>query len=361
MGNDIVSAFIERKKDIIKRSSLFFVKYLVDEKVKLNRTIESMTAIYFRDFYLQEEFDFQELESYFSIPNLKDDLLKESLLSAIRFYKENGIESKIEEDIKTIVLLSNAFFLTLNLELFLEKNLEKNSQEWLKLFLRKYQNKIRINNEEKKNEFEKELFSFVKKEESVYKKFFKLLESSQFHVSLTPLLDYTNGYIAESYYEIKSLSRYSEKEIKQVFQKKNIYLNQFIITLERLSIHFLKQLIEGKPIPKFFIYTPIDIVEKETYWQMVKSVTVNCYFRSSLVFVFSHHYLSHHAKVAKTLVENDFSLGVVNLKEVEMSPNSFEYVKYVFISPSFLDSHSRYYTMWEDKNIRFIIWEGEMA
>ena len=55
MGNDIISAFLERKRKTTIRSSLLFVKYLVDDKAKLNKTIEKIVSIYYRDFYLQKE------------------------------------------------------------------------------------------------------------------------------------------------------------------------------------------------------------------------------------------------------------------------------------------------------------------
>lgn len=360
MGNDILSAFIERKRKTTIRSSLLFVKYLVDSKAKLNKTLEKMITIYYRDFYLQET-DFQELDSYFITENFKDNLVKASLLSAIRFYKENGLEKKIKGDIRTIALITNVIYLSLVLENMMDRNYEKDSKVWLESFLKKYQNKMRMIAPDEKEEFEDELFSLVKKEENCYRKFFKLLEESQYDIELEPLLDYSNGYLVRGTYSIKMLSRYSMKEVEQVYQKKELYLDQFLITLERLSVHFLKQLLMGKEIPKYFLLASIEILEKEKYLSILEIIATYPIFRKSLVFVFNYRDLLHHTKNVKDFVERNFLLGVKNLEEVEMKPNSFEYVNYVFTSPKFLEKHSQNYSLWEDKDIRFIIWEGDLS
>ncbi len=361
MGNDILSAFIERKRKTTIRSSLLFVKYLVDDKAKLNKTLEKMISIYYRDFYLQENYDFKELDEYFITENFKDDLVKASLLSTIRFYKENGIEDKIKKDIRTIILLTNCIFLSLVLEMTIDKNYEKDSKVWLEMFLKKYQAKMRMMNQEKKVDFEKELFSFVKKEETCYRKFFKLLEESQYHIELEPLLDYSNGYLVRGTYSIKMLSRYSSKEVLQVYQKKEFYLDQFLITIERTSIHYLKQLLAGKELPKYFLIAPIELLENEKYIDILNTITNFTAFKNSLIFVFNYRDILHHTKSLKVFVQKKFWIGVKNIEEVEMKPDSFEFVNYVFTSPKFLESHSKNYSLWEDKDIRFIIWEGDLS
>ncbi len=361
MGNDIISAFIERKRKTTIRSSLLFVKYLVDDKAKLNKSLEKMISIYYRDFYLQEDVDFKELNEYFITDNFKDNLVKASLLSAIRFYKENGIADKIKTDIRTIVLITNAIFLSLVLENAIDKNYEKESQVWLDLYFKKYQNKMRMLDSTKVSEFEKELSSLVKKEEASYRKFFKLLSDSQYTIELEPLLDYSNGFLVRGNYEIKMLSRYSIKEVEQVYQKKSFYLEQLLITIERVSVHFLKQLLAGKEIPKYFLVAPIEIMEKEKYLTILETITNYPLFRESLVFVFNYRDLIHHTKFAKIFFQKNFLVGAKNVEEVEMKPNSFEYVHYVFTSPKFLENHSKNYSLWEDKDIRFIIWEGDLS
>lgn len=360
MGNDIISAFLERKRKTTIRSSLLFVKYLVDDKAKLNKTIEKIVFIYYRDFYLQKEVDFQELENYFSIEN-KDEIIKASLLSAIRFYKESGIENKIQSDTRTIVLISNALFLSLVLGRAIDRNYGKDSTTWLESFLQKYQGKMRMIASDKVLEFEKELSNFVKKEEALYRKFFKLLEDSQYSVELEPLLDYGNGYLVKGNYEIKMLSRYSAKEVEQVYQKKEFYLEQFLITLEELSIHFLKQLLVGKELPKYFISMPISIIEKEKYSALLETITANMLFRKSVVLVFQYKEFIHQIKNIKNFVQKGFFIGVKDVQEIEMKPNSFDYVDYVFTSPNFLETHSKNYSLWEDKDIRFILWEGDLS
>ena len=54
-------------------------------------------------------------------------------------------------------------------------------------------------------------------------------------------------------------------------------------------------------------------------------------------------------------------MGVKDVREIEMKPNSFDYVDYVFTSPKFLETHSKNYSLWEDKDIRFILWEGDLS
>lgn len=361
MGNDILTAFIERKRKTTIRSSLLFVKYLVDDKAKLNKTLEKMVSIYYRDFYLQENIDFKELDDYFITENFKDVCIKACLLSSIRFYKENGIEDKIKEDIRTIVLITNAIYLSLVLGFSIDRDYDKESPNWLELFLKKYQNKMRMIDSNKVSEFEQELVTLVKKEESCYRKFFKLLDDTQYQAQLEPLLDYSNGYLVRGTYTIKMLSRYSSKEVEQVFKKKEFYLEQFLITIERISIHFLKQILAGKELPKYFLPTPIELLDREKYITILENISSYPLFKNALVFVFDYRDILHHTKSVKPFVQKQFLVGVKNLEEVEMKPNSFEYVSYVFTSPKFLEKHSENYSLWEDKDIRFIIWEGELS
>lgn len=361
MGNDIVAIFLDRKRKSTIRASLLFIKYLIDDKAKLNKTIEKIVFVYYRDFYLQEKVDCEELTEYFSIDNLKDDLLKVSLLSTIRFYKESGISEKIKTDIHTIIFLSNALYLSLVLMQVIDKNYEKDYKTWFDIFVRKYQSRLKITEEVKKKEFETELSAFIKKEEAVYRKFFKLLEEGQYQIELEPLLDYSGGYLVRGYYEIKMLSRYSSTEIEQVYQKKEFFLEQFLITLEKLSVHYLQEVLTEKIPSKYFMSMPIEIFEKEKYLEMLDTITKNEAFRSSIVFVFNCKEFTRHSKKLKELVEKGFLLGMKNLEGIDLKPNSFDYAQYVFTTPDFLESHSRNYSFWEDKDIRFILWEGDLS
>ncbi len=331
MGNDILSAFIERKRKATIRSSLLFIKYLIDDKAKLNKTIEKIVSIYYRDFYLHEKVNLDELNQYFSTDNVKDDLLKMSLLSTIYFYKENEIEDKIKNDIHTIIFLSNALYLSLVLIQVVDKNYEKDYQTWFDIFVKKYQSRLKITEEGKKKEFETELSNFIKKEVSTYRKFFKLLEDGQYQIELEPLLDYSNGYLVRGIYEIKMLSRYSPQEIRQVYQKKEFYLEQFLINIERLSTNCLQEILTEKTPSKYFL------------------------------FVFSYKEISRHTKKLKDFANKGYALGMKNIEGVEMKQNSFDFIQYIFTTPEFLENHSKSYSLWEDKDIRFILWEGELS
>ncbi len=361
MGNDILSAFIERKRKATINASLLFIKYLIDDKAKLNKTIEKIVSIYYRDFYLKGKVNLEELNQYFSVDNLKDDLLKMSLLATIHFYKENEIEDKIKTDIHTIIFLSNALYLSLVLLQVIDKNYERDYQTWFDIFVRKYQSRLKIKEEDKKKEFETELSTFIKKEEGTYRKFFKLLEEGQYQVELEPLLDYSNGYLVRGTYEIKMLSRYSSQEIKQVYQKKEFYLEQFLINVERLSVKCLQEVLMEKDSSKYFLSMPIELLEKEKYLEMLENITKNEKFRSSLVFVFSYKEISRHAKKLKDLSSRGYLLGMKNIEGIEMKLNTFDFVHYVFTTPDFLENHSQNYSLWEDKDIRFILWEGELS
>lgn len=357
MGNDILSLFIERKKSFIIQNALLFIRYLVDEKGNLYRTIEKITTIYFRDFWLEENLDFEELNSYFSLQNSKDIYLKQSLLSSIRFYQENVMEEKITQDIRLIVLLSNALYLSITLSHLLDKNYEKREEEWVPSFLKKYQNKIRLLEESKRTDFEGELFQSLKKEAAVYRKFFKTLENSQFSYTLEPILDYQNGYFVKGTYDIKMISRYSSKEIEQVYEKKNYQLDHALVTLEMLSFQYLKDLLLENVEPEYFLTIPFSLIEKEAYYEQVKTILGFLPFRKKIVFVFSYDDCTRHMKTLKALAHDQIRIGVNDLEE-EVDERIFESVKYVFISPSFLESHSKYYPLFEDKEIRFILWEG---
>ncbi len=361
MGNDILSVFIERKRKATIRSSLLFIKYLIDDKAKLNKTIEKIVSIYYRDFYLHEKVNLDELNQYFSTDNVKDDLLKMSLLSTIYFYKENEIEDKIKNDIHTIIFLSNALYLSLVLIQVIDKNYEKDYQTWFDIFVKKYQSRLKITEEGKKKEFETELSNFIKKEVSTYRKFFKLLEDGQYQIELEPLLDYSNGYLVRGIYEIKMLSRYSPQEIRQVYQKKEFYLEQFLINIERLSTNCLQEILTEKTPSKYFLSMPIELLEKEKYLEMLEIITKNERFRSSLVFVFSYKEISRHTKKLKDFANKGYALGMKNIEGVEMKQNSFDFIQYIFTTPEFLENHSKSYSLWEDKDIRFILWEGELS
>lgn len=357
MGNDIVSVFIDRKKALMTSTIQLFMQYFVDEKVKLNRTIQKFVAIYFRDFYQKEEIDEQELNRYFSLPNGKDSDLKKSLLSVIYFYHESGMEDKIEEDIRTIVLLSNSFYLSLLLSREIDKNYDK-GDDWVPSFFKKYQSKMRLCKEEKKESLIEEITYIVKKETLAYRKFFKCLEEAQYGIELEPLLDFANGYLVRGNYDIKMLSRYSSKEIEQVYHHKNFSLEHLLITLERLSFEMVKGMTKQEEMNHYFIHLSFDFLERETFYEAFKRVATSSLFKEFVVLTFSYHDLSKHMKTAEKLVQDGFRIAVKDLFEEEIPKRLFELVEYVFIPRSFLEEHSRYHALFENEKLRFILFEG---
>ena len=350
MGNDMVSIFIERKKAFTIRLSLLFMKYLVDEKVRLQKTIDKITNLYFDQFHSSEDL------SYFSLQNSKDNLLKKSLLSVLSFYQENHMEEQIEKDIKPVILLSNLLYLSLSLEEYLDHHYGDKDNSYLTSFFKKYQNKLGSCKEEKKESLKKELSLLLKKEEAVYQKFFKALADSQYRIQLNPLLDYPNGYLVIGEYEIKMLSRYSPKEVHQVYQKKEIYGNHFLITLERLSMHYLQHDFLRKENNQYFLPVFRELLEKDSYYQSVKKILQNEGFRKRCVFLFSYKEVKRHKKILEKMKSDHFSIGLKNI-EGELEEEILSQASYLLIDSSFLESHSSYSHFLDEQKIRFILWE----
>ncbi len=359
MGNDIISIFMDRKKEFIIQSTALFIRYLIDEKAKMTKTIEKMTSIYYRDFYWQEEVSFEELNAYFSLPNLKDELLKKSLLSCVRCYKESCLESKVEEDIKTVVLLSTSFYLAVSSSNLLDTSYEKELKETLAFFLDKYQGKMRFCTDKKQRELSLELLNLWKKEAGIYTKFFKKLEESAFDISLEPLLDFNNGYLVKGTYDIKMLYRYAEVEVEDVYQEKGFYLDHLLISLEKLSLLFLKEKLTTQNGRTYFLKVPAQLFEKEKYREMISKIAGYPPFQKSFVFLFSYTDSLHHTKILEELKKEGYLLGIQNVKQLEKNEKIFENVQFLFISPSVLDTQNQNISFLEDKNIRFILWEEE--
>lgn len=360
MGNDIISSWIERKKTFIMQTTLLFIKYLVDEKVKLNKTVEYMTRIYFRDFYLIDYHSYEELDTYFSLATSKDDLLKKSLLSAIRFYKENGIEEKIEEDIRTIVLLANSFYLALSLNEIMDACYDKNSTDFISPFFKKYQNKMRICKEGKLPKLEEEVTTLFKKELAIYRKFFKCLEDSQFHLTLELILDYTSGYMVYGKQDIRMLLRYAKNEVEQVYQEK-FYFQHLLIILEKIEIVIIKNMMANDNFHCYFVEVPLAFIEKENCYETIKKIGSHLQFRQRVVFVFSYKEIMRHSKVLEMLRKDGFKVAIKDLEELELSEKIVSTVQYLFIRPELLDGNPSYLSSCEDKDIHFILWEGEVS
>ncbi len=357
MGNDILSTFLERKRNLVIEVTQIFMQYFVSEKVKLNRTIHKFVTIYFRDFWDQEEIDEEKLNQYFSLANIKDNDLKKGLLSVISFYYENGMEDKIEQDIKTVVLLANAFYLAFLFSKEIDKSYEE-EDDFLPTFWRRHQSKLRLCKEERRDSLNKILKDLSKREKATYRKTMKCLENMQYGICKDPLLDFANGYFVTGNYQIKKLSRYSSKEVEQVYTHKNFYLNHAIITLEQISVEVVKEIMKSAEKSYYFIEVPIELCEKEEYYEAVKKVFTSPLLKKRVIFTFSYPTLIKHQKVASKLTVDGLQIAIKDLLEEEILENILKNVSYVFTSREFLLNHNRYHALFEDKNIRFILYEG---
>ena len=87
MENDIISVFLNRKKQNISNYACVFAQYALNNNVKLNKIISKIVDIYVNNYYLQKNLDFELLNKYFETKESNESILKDVLLSSIIFYK----------------------------------------------------------------------------------------------------------------------------------------------------------------------------------------------------------------------------------------------------------------------------------
>lgn len=354
MGNDILSAVINKKKAMILEYANVFFKYTVNNKNKINKTLSNIIDIYIENFYLKEDDDFSDVDKYFSLQKLKDKRLKETIASTIKFYQINNISDKVVDDKSTIIIISNVVYLALNLSDRCFKNYDGNADIIVEQFLNKYNSKIRIKETDLVEEMKKTLVTLTKKDMASIKKAFKLFETTNYTIDVKKMIDYDNQYLVELNYDIKLLSKYDHKEIINALDK-NILAEHSIIKLEQTVIKIIYDFLSSNFNNKYFIEMPIEVFEKQKYKKMIDEIFKLDRLKNNIVLLFKYEDALESSKILKELKNNQFILGINKINSLKINKNSFDYIDFIFVNQPFLEMYDGYQEIWSAKGIKFII------
>lgn len=357
MDNNAISLFLNKKKINISKYAEIFIKYTLNNNVKLNKIINKIVEIYIDDFYLQGNNDFSLLSKYFEIKESKESIMKNVLLSSIIFYQNSGLEKQIEKDIKTIVILSNVIFLSLNFDNFINEyhNSEITIEDRINSFMDKFQKKIKIKPEDILN-FINDITVQTKKDVTSEKRFWKNLQDNNFILEYRKSLKNNNYYLVNYSYNIKTLNRYDQNEVMAISNSKGIYDDILSIYLEKLSIMALQNYLNKHYNDKFFINIYTDYFNKNKNILKIKSIFAESSIRNSVVFLFEYSNLKNSMNVIKDLNNENFLIGLYNIPEnASIKNNDFNLFNYVFISDNLYNKYKDCHELWKLKEITFII------
>lgn len=357
MENDIVSLFLFRMKQNINKYANIFLKYTLKNDIDLGKIVYKVIDIYIDNFYLEDNTDFSYLMQYFEVGNTKETLMKNVLLSAILFYKNNGLENQIKNDIKTIVILSNTIYLSLSaLEYTNEyKNYNINIDTRINNYFDAFLPKLKIDDEQIVN-IKEELYSQLKKDINIEKKFWKTLVENNYN--LTFKTDNKNNYLVNYYYNIKLLNRYDKDIIDKVSFTKGIVDDNLSIYLEKLSVVVLKDLLSKNYNDVFFINIYADYFNKNKNTINLEKIINNKNIKSHIVFCFDINTIDININVIEYLKSKDYLLAVNNINyQTKISINSFINFDYVFISNDIFDKYEEYKEFWNGSDTKFILSE----
>lgn len=353
MINDIFSAFINRKKIMTLKLAETLFKYTVNDKNKLNKTLEKIIDIYLKSFYSLKEEDLSELNNYFSLSETNDILLKETLLSTIYFYKQNNLEEKIENDIGTIIILSNIIYLANKIGDI--SKIEEDISKYINNVFIEYKSKLRIKNNEIERKIKDEITEILKLEFSLFKKFFKSINDLNFNINIEKIIGYNQGYLVNYDYNIKMLSKYSKKEIEATKINKNVDIDLEIISIELVVINIIKDIITEEKDTTYFIPIQLQCFEKSKYKLAIQNIMKDEIVKRKIVFVFEYSQIKGHQKTINLLRQENYFLAVNKVNDIKLSKNAFDNINYVFVSPDFLDIYKGYVEIWKAKKIEFIV------
>lgn len=354
MGNDIFSALMEKKKSMILEYASIFFKYTVNEKSKITKTLSNIIDIYINNFYFTRNSDYSYLDKYYDLQKSKDMLLKDTLLSTLYFYRDNNLESKIDRDKATIVLVSNVLYLGIVLSNLCFKNYLGEPSLILEQFCSKYKTRIRIKLEAAEKDFHHELNVIVKRDINSIKKAFKCFENTNYTVDLKKILDSNQNYFVELNYEIKLLSKYSNKEIDNVINK-NLKSELALVTLEQTALKVACDYLASLMEHKYFVKVPVELFEKQKYLKMLNEIFKTEKLKDNIVFVFSFDDVNESKKVLATVKESKYLTAINNVGTLKINRNTFDHFDYAFVNAQFLELYEGYQEIWYAKGIKFII------
>lgn len=360
MENDLVSLFLIRKKQNIYKYSEIFLKYTLKNKINLEKIINKIIDIYFDNYYLEKNIDYTYLTKYFELDETKESLMKDVLLSAIIFYKNNGLESQIKTDIKTIVILSNTIYLSMMLDN--KTNEYSNSlleiEDRIDIFKKEYLTRIKIT-EEGLEALTNELYIEIKKDTNSEKKFWKSLNDNNYILDFKKNNNYNNYYLTEYHYDIKLLNRYDKYEIEKASQTKGIMDDILTIYLEKLSVFTLENLLSDNLEDCFFIKIYCDYFNKNKNLLNIDRILSNNKIKKKIIFLFDIKDVNKNKNIINYLNSKCFMIGLYNIDEkTKLETTSFDMFDYVFINSKILESHKDLKEIWDIKDIKFII-DGE--
>ncbi len=356
MENDIISLFLNRKRLNINHYTEIFSKHMLKKAVQLNKVINKIIEIYINNFYLYKNQDYSLLTKYFEIKMTKESTIKDVITSSLLFYQNSGLESQIESDINTIVVLSNLIYLAIKLDEYTNdyKHHDILVEERVQLFLDHFKNKIKL--AETDTSLFEELVEQVKKDTNAEHKFWRSLVNKNFVLSFSRSLKNNNYFLVEYHYDLKMLYRYDEVEVKKTILTKGINDDILTIYLEMLSVFILKNILNNNYDDLFFINIYSDYFTKNKDMLSILSIFSNKAIRQQLVFCFEYDDIKNNTSVAKTLHEKEFNIAVSDINDnTKFNGNSFDLYDYVFISSDLYLRASEYHDMWNVKKINFIL------
>lgn len=356
MENDIISLFLNRKRLNINHYTEIFSKHMLKKAVQLNKVINKIIEIYINNFYLYKNQDYSLLTKYFEIKMTKESTIKDVITSSLLFYQNSGLESQIESDINTIVVLSNLIYLAIKLDEYTNdyKHHDILVEERVQLFLDHFKNKIKLADTD--TSLFEELVEQVKKDTNAEHKFWRSLVNKNFVLSFSRSLKNNNYFLVEYHYDLKMLYRYDEVEVKKTVLTKGINDDILTIYLEMLSVFILKNILNNNYDDLFFINIYSDYFTKNKDMLSILSIFSNKAIRQQLVFCFEYDDIKNNTSVAKTLHEKEFNIAVSDINDnTKFNGNSFDLYDYVFISSDLYLRASEYHDMWNVKKINFIL------
>jgi len=350
MGNDFFSTFITGKKRMIVNISKLFFQFFVGDKVNIGDQLDRAVEIYINDFYLEENDNVDQLEEYFPFNNFDDFLMKKIVLSITKNYKEKKLE--IEKNKNLIIIMANAIYFSILLAGMYWEWEEKPEAAIDSLFS-KYAKKIKIKDDESIHALASNLISIWKTEEAAYKKIFKILNNMQYSIDTEKILDCYRGYWVTLNADIKPLSKYSDKEKKQIMDSKDILLDYTVISLELTTIHIIKDLLSDCKDNLYFIKVSISCFDKPKYKQAVDTILSHPFLKKHIILVFDYREVKDGQKHLADIRNDGYAIATIDVEKSRITTNSFKNIQYVFATSQFIDDYSHYKDSWKD--IKFII------
>ncbi len=356
MENDLVSLFIWRKGQNICRYTEIFTKYTLKKNVKLNKIINKIIEIYMTEFYFHPASNYDLLSKYFQIKESTPSMIKDVLTSSLIFYQNSGLESQINDDINTIVILSNLIYLALKVDEYTNEfnNSKLLLEERLSHFFTDFAKRIKVTDSELEP-LNKELLMRIKKDVSAEKKFFKSLDNNSFILELRPYVKHDNYYLVNYHYDIKALNRYDTLEVEKTRLTKGISDDLLTVYLENLTFWALKEYLRGKKDDYYFFPLTSDYLIKNKNLVSMERILNNRDMRHKIVLTFDYEDIHQNMSLLKMLSSKGYKVATTNIPlKTKLTSTSFDLFDYVFIPLELYNANPVHHKVWSVKIATFI-------